>query len=82
MAYQSDLSGPFEPVVLNKKYRGIFLQSNATAVDITVTSGSATGIALHLVAGEQRTGEITVTAGTVTGLIGYTIEPNAGYTAG
>lgn len=71
MAYESDKPGPYETASLNKPYRAVKLQSNATPVDLVVTSGSNAGINLHLAAGELHTGPTIITGGTVTGVIGY-----------
>ncbi len=77
--YQASNPGPYEVASLSTEYRAIKLQSDAAAVDLTVDSGAATGIPLHLEPGELHTGTTTITAGTITGVIGYTVQPNGGY---
>lgn len=71
MAYESEKPGPYEAASLNKPYRAVKLQSSAAPVDLVVTSGSNTGISLHLEAGELHTGPTIITSGTVAGVIGY-----------
>lgn len=78
MSYESSEVGRYEPAQLGVFYRALKLQSDAVAVDITVTSGVVTGIALHLEPAEVHSGSTIITAGTLTGLLGYPREPNSG----
>ena len=78
--YQSSNPGPYEPALTGKFYRAVKLQSNAAAVDLTVTSPSAYAQSnespapqpLHLEPGELHTGNTVISdASTPTGVVGY-----------
>lgn len=64
--------GQFEQASVSKRYRGLKLQSNGTATDLTVNSGGA-NITLHLEPGELHSGVCTIVSGTLTGVIGYLV---------
>lgn len=77
--YESEQPGPYAPAALSTSYRAIKLQSNASAVDLTVTSGTETGISLHLEPGELHTGSTIITAAaSLVGVLGYPPQPNSG----
>lgn len=72
MTMYSSGCGEFEPAVANKLYRGLKLQSDATAVDLTVLSAKQSQ-SLHLEPGELHSGVCQILSGTLTDVIGYTL---------
>jgi hypothetical protein len=70
MAYENGGCGPFEPAALGKAYRGLKLESNGTATDLTVLSAGASQ-PLHLEPGELVSGTLIIESGVLTNLKGY-----------
>lgn len=71
MPYANGGCGPFEPAQLEKNYRGLMLQSNASlAVDLVVLSAGQSQ-PLHLEPGETFSGTLMIESGTLTSLKGY-----------
>lgn len=68
--YRESGSGPFNPAIVGVTYRGLKLQSNATATDLVVTSNGVDQ-PLHLEPSEVFVGKLKIVSGTLTGVIGY-----------
>jgi len=70
MAYENGGCGPFEPASLGRAYRGLKLESNGVATDLTVLSAGVSQ-PLHLEPGELVSGTLVITGGVLTNLKGY-----------